>query len=734
MKANRFILFFLGAAMCLGAAAKEPASVFLVAGQSNADGRAPVSELPQYIKDNGYRHLRYANVTNGTDGHFVLMNFGKRFAFCDVTNYLIDQCSDKDFYVVKCTYGGTAIAPDAAPAKRPVWYADPAWLQKNRAYRGDIHQGKSLTLALTEGLGACAENTLSRLPEKYDVKAILWHQGESDRSRGDDYYVNFKTMIQFMRDEVYKITGDKKDKTLPFICGTVSRASTQYSAKVEEAQRRVAKELPNVYLLELDGVSLLPDILHFDAKGTEYLGQQMFNRLVDLKLVKGKKVESVKPVHTGYFPDGARIPAWFADTAKVDVDRLGKKYVVTDYGVRNDSAAVQTEALQAVIDRAAADGGGVVVIPRGMFVSGSLFFRKGTHLHVEDGGELRGIDAISHYKIIQTRLEGRMIKYFAALVNADGADGFTITGKGTINGNGRRFWEEFWLRRKVLPDCTNLEALRPRLVYISNSTDVTVQDVNLFNSGFWTNHLYRCDRVRYLDCRIVSPIQGDMRAPSSDGIDLDICNDVLVRGCYINVCDDGVCLKGGKGTYVDRDSTSGANSNIIVENCIFGPLTNAGITFGSEAWDCRNIILRDCRFDNSDHAVLFKMRPDTPQKYGYVLIENCTGSCKDAVEISTWSQFHAPVDRPDMPVSRVSNVTVRDLDLKCRGKLLKITRKHNFGMRDFTFRNIKAATRDGSFDTKPIHGATVKNVSVTRLSADDPVFHWAGRHLKGTTY
>ena len=73
------------------------------------------------------------------------------------------------------------------------------------------------------------------------------------------------------------------------------------------------------------------------------------------------------------FPDGTPIDAWYRDVKPVDVAALGEKFVVTDYGVKQDSTLIQTEALQAVIDRAAAQGG-VVVIPKGVFLSGSLFF------------------------------------------------------------------------------------------------------------------------------------------------------------------------------------------------------------------------------------------------------------------------------------------------------------------------------------------------------------------------
>ena len=165
------------------------------------------------------------------------------------------------------------------------------------------------------------------------------------------------------------------------------------------------------------------------------------------------------------WPDGTPISKWFADTSRIDIAGLGKRYVLTDCGVLADSTRIQTAEIQAVIDRASAAGGGVIVVPRGTFLSGALFFKRGTHLHIEEGGKLKGIDAIKHYPILKTRIEGQTRDYFAALVNADSVDNFTISGKGTIDGNGLRFWEEFWIRRRFNPECTNLEAL---LVYISN--------------------------------------------------------------------------------------------------------------------------------------------------------------------------------------------------------------------------------------------------------------------------
>ncbi len=80
------------------------------------------------------------------------------------------------------------------------------------------------------------------------------------------------------------------------------------------------------------------------------------------------------------FPDGTEISAWFKDYTKLELKNLGKQYTITDYGVKNDSTKVQTVAIQKVIDKASKKGGGVIVIPKGVFLSGALFFKPKTRL------------------------------------------------------------------------------------------------------------------------------------------------------------------------------------------------------------------------------------------------------------------------------------------------------------------------------------------------------------------
>ncbi len=409
------------------------------------------------------------------------------------------------------------------------------------------------------------------------------------------------------------------------------------------------------------------------------------------------------------WPDGSEMSPWFTDTASVDMNQLGRRYVVTDYGVTTDSTLVQTRALQAVIDRCAHEGGGVVVIPRGTFLSGSLYFRQGTHLLIERDGRLKGSDRIEDFDIRTTRIEGETCAYYAALINADGLDGFVISGPGTIDGNGHHYWRQFWLRRQWNPQCTNKDEQRPRLVYVSRSSRVTVQDVNLINSPFWTNHLYKCHHVRFLRARITSPTEG-LKAPSSDAIDIDVCHDVLVSGCYMSVNDDAVALKGGKGTWADRDSTNGPNSNILIERCRYGTVHGC-LTLGSESIMDHNIVLRDCHADNANRVLWLKMRPDTPQQYEFVSVEGITGRTRSFLVVRPWTQFFKPGERKDMPLSTCNDISISGIRMNC-DNFFDVGLSDKYQLRDFNFTHIDVTNKQGLFDLSVITGAKVKDVKV----------------------
>ena len=411
------------------------------------------------------------------------------------------------------------------------------------------------------------------------------------------------------------------------------------------------------------------------------------------------------------WPNGEVMSEWFGDTTKVKLADLGRQYVWTSYGVRQGTTDIQTREIQTVIDRCAEEGGGVVVVPKGTFYTGSLFFRQGTHLHLVEGAVLKGSERVHDFEIRETRIEGQTCKYFTALVNADGLDGFTITGQGTIDGNGEPYWEEFWIRRRWNPQCTNKDAQRPRLTYISNSKNVTIQDVRLINSPFWTNHIYRCDHVRYLDLYIYSSTK-DIKGPSTDAIDIDACHDVVVRGCYMNVNDDAVVLKGGKGTFADKAPENGPCYNILVENCHYGTVHGC-MTLGSESLHDWNVIMRNCHADDTNNVLWLKMRPDTPQHYEFVHVENFTGHCRSFLLVRPWTQFYQKEERDDMPLSKCNDISFKNIRMDC-GTFFNVTGSEKYYLCRFSFDDVDVSDQANAkgFTDNPVEEFSLNNVVV----------------------
>lgn len=418
---------------------------------------------------------------------------------------------------------------------------------------------------------------------------------------------------------------------------------------------------------------------------------------------------------TELFPDGTPIPEWFYNYNKVKLKDLGKKYIITKHGVKKDSTLIQTATIQKIIDKASAKGGGVIVIPKGVYLSGALFFKPNTHLHLEKGAVLKGSDDIANYPIMPSRMEGQNLDYFPALVNAYGVNGFTISGTGTINGNGLKYWEAFWQRRRENPQCTNLEVSRPRLVFIWNSNDVQLQDVKLVNAGFWTTHFYKCNNVKMLDLYIFSP-HSPVKAPSTDAIDIDVCSNFLVKGCYLSVNDDAIAIKGGKGPWADQDPNNGKNTNIIIEDSEFG-FCHSALTCGSESIHNRNIIMRNCKVNNAQRLFWLKMRPDTPQRYEYITLENIEGDARSFIFIKPWTQFFDLKGRKDIPLSVGENITMRNIRFKSN-VFYDVATPKDYQLSNFTFENLQIEAQNGNINKSFINGFNLKNVVVNGVKID----------------
>jgi len=400
------------------------------------------------------------------------------------------------------------------------------------------------------------------------------------------------------------------------------------------------------------------------------------------------------------FPDGTCIPDDLLSDELPDLKELGLLWYLNEHGIKTGET-VQTQAIQRIINRAAEIGGGVIVFPRGTVVSGSLFFPKGVHLFLAEGAVLKGSQQISDYPLRETRIEGETCFYFPALINADHADGFTIFGSGTIDGNGLHSWEAFWLRRKWNPACTNKDEQRPRLLYISHSSHVTIHGVTLRDSHFWTMHLYRCHFARILNCRILSPA-APVPAPSTDAVDLDACEDIAIRGCFLSVNDDAIALKGGKGLTADRNPDNGPVQRVLIENCEFG-FCHSCLTCGSEAFHCRNILMRHCRIRGATNLLRLKMRPDTPQKYEYINIEEVSGQAAHLLHLRPWTQFADP-GAPPAPPSIAERITLRDCACTCDVPLDVAPEKSCVQGKCFLLENLRIRAREKGFPPEQLTG------------------------------
>ncbi len=387
-----------------------------------------------------------------------------------------------------------------------------------------------------------------------------------------------------------------------------------------------------------------------------------------------------------------------------------KRLSIADFGAVGDGTTLNTAAIQKAIDQAQANHGGVVVVPAGKFRSGSIFLKSGVELYLDEGAVLFGSDQIEDYPKRETRIEGHFEPWRMALVNAQGMDRVRIGGKGRLDGNGVTFWNAFWARRKENPKCTNLEVERPRLMFIDRCKDVRIEGLAFQDSGFWNLHVYNSNGVVIEGLRITVPsaVNG-LRGPSTDGMDIDSCQNVTIRKCYISVNDDDIAFKGSKGPFATKDASSPPVENILVEDCEFGD--GGGMTCGSEATIVRNVTARNNTISGSATLLTLKLRPDTPQLYENITIENIklTGSGR-ILNVAPWLQFFDLKGQP-APSRMVRNVTIRNISGKFRSMG---TLRGNAGdvITGITLENIDLTLADRQFALGPVENIVLKNVRV----------------------
>jgi polygalacturonase len=259
------------------------------------------------------------------------------------------------------------------------------------------------------------------------------------------------------------------------------------------------------------------------------------------------------------------------------------EFRAADYGARGDGKTVDTAAIQKAVDAAAMAGNGTVTFKPGVYLSGALFLKSGTHLRLDEGVEIRGVQDLAGYPTLQTRVAGIEMKWPAALLNVYEQSNVKISGKGVVDGDGKVWWDKYWKMRreeyepKGLRWAVDYDCQRPRLIQIYKSSNVDLQGLTLKRSGFWTVHICYSTKVTVDGATIRN--NSDGRGPSTDGIDIDSSSDVLVEHCDIDCNDDAICLKAGRdadGLRVNRPT----QKVVIRDNTVRGGA--AGVTFGSE--------------------------------------------------------------------------------------------------------------------------------------------------------
>ena len=413
-------------------------------------------------------------------------------------------------------------------------------------------------------------------------------------------------------------------------------------------------------------------------------------------------------------------------------------FQVRDYGAKGDGITVDTQAIQKTID-AAAKSGGTIVFKPGVYLSGSIFLKSGTHLVVDEGVEIRGVQDLSGYPIMPTRVAGIEMDWPAALINVYGQSNVTLSGKGTIDGDGKVWWDKYWKMRreeyepKGIRWAADYDCRRPRLIQIYKSSAVNLEGLTLKRSGFWTVDICYSTKVT-VDGVTIRNNEGG-RGPSTDGIDLDSSNNLLVQHCDIECNDDAICLKAGRdadGLRVNRPS----EHVVIRDNTVRGGA--AGVTFGSEtsggirdvevyrmrvlpgvpngilfkSASTRGGTIQDIHIHDMDMqgvGSVFSVQFNWNPSYSYAKIPE---GIKDYP--AYWKVLVEPVP-PDKGLPHLRNVRVSDIHAKDARQAFSVASYKDSPLLNFQFNNIDVAAKSAG----TIQNASGWTFANTRITTTD---------------
>jgi polygalacturonase len=330
-------------------------------------------------------------------------------------------------------------------------------------------------------------------------------------------------------------------------------------------------------------------------------------------------------------------------------------YNIADYGaVADDSSFLNHKSINTTIDLCSSKGGGIVLIPKGVWHTGPIVLKNNVNLHIAEGAVLLFTSDVKQYPTVLTRWEGMDCYNTSPMIYAYGQENIAITGKGTIDGGAsiKNWWgmrrlsavpgKELRGRPLLMEWCekgTPIEQrimgpednLRPQLINLYKCKNILLQDVTLVRPAFWTIHPLLCENVTVKGVTI-----NTSGAPNGDGCDPESCKNVLIEDCYFNTGDDCIAIKSGRN--FDGRKWNIPSENIIVRKCHMQN-GHGGVVIGSEiSGGYRNLFVEDCEMNSPslDRVIRIKTNNCRGGIIENVYVRNVTvGQCRESVLLIT---------------------------------------------------------------------------------------------------
>jgi polygalacturonase len=357
------------------------------------------------------------------------------------------------------------------------------------------------------------------------------------------------------------------------------------------------------------------------------------------------------------------------------------------YGARGDGSAKDTLAIQQAIDSCAKDGGGTVQLSAGTYLSAPIVLKNNVTLHLAKGATLLGSPDHADYP---ARTEFRA-PGLQSVVSATNASNVSITGEGTIDGNGESWWE----MARAIKDAGVLgnEHPRPRLVVFDHCKHVRIEGVTIQNSPMWQVVPYYSDDVLLRNVRVLAP----QHSPNTDAVDPFSSTHVVIDHLYADVGDDDIAIKSGA---INSPGPDAPSADITITDCTF--LHGHGLSIGSEiAGGARNIHAERIQFDGTDNGIRVKANRDRGSEVSNLSFRDIDmKNVKYAIVISEYyPKILPPDDETAKPITRLTphfhDIVIEDLTVTDSASLGAIVGLPESPVTGVVLHNVKLSGKQG---------------------------------------